>query len=1553
MGGGGKGGSTTTSTVQIPPEVLARYNAVNARADTVAQQPYQAYSQDPNAFVAPLTSTQQAGIANTNAMAGAAQPYYANATNQLMQAQAGVQPGINNATQALTQGQQQGQNYLGAATNVGLAGAQAVNPNALDVNQYMNPFTQNVVNATQAAMNQQQGQQLSQQQSDAIRGGAFGGDRANLQRGALMGQQSLAQAQAISPLYQQNYNQALAAAQQQQGVGLGAAQANRAALQNYSQQLGNLGQQGFNQGLAGSQQYGNLTQQGYNMGANTAQNLASLGTNAQQAGLAGAQAQMAAGQAQQQTQQAGLQALYNQFQQGQAYPFQVAQFLANIAEGTGALSGNTTTSTTSGGGGFFSSDRRLKENVQKVGKTNDGQPIYRFNYKGDPRTQIGLMAQDVEKSHPDAVGLAGGYKTVNYKKATDGAVRKADGGSTSNDAYSMSSPSALLQDSGKGLGAAAPAMTLPHMVSSDEDMRNNAATFASRFGDTGANAAAVEAMRAPRVGQPSEDEKAGYSLGTLASKRDQLSSLMSSQGRGDTGLGSGPGYTNDQISQLQKFLAPYQAQNTAASSQGGLVAAPGDFARGGFAGGGYTDPMGAYYHNAALDYYGPQGAQNAGLGAIIAQGGGGARSLVPAQAAPRPPQKDPIAEANQMAGLATNGAKFYDWAKSKSATPEKYDNVWTPRKNGDAESANEDEDALIDLETPVNTPAEARGGLIGRRHHYSGNGFVPYGGGVGGGFLSGILQDQAQEPQRQLMDSKTKPTAPKPQSSPVGEAMQIANFGKMGKGAYDWAGKQLAGEASPTGLAGATGDTAAGLGGGSLAGDVGGGTGAILGDVGADVAGGAAADTVAGLGADLAVDAAAPEMMAGLAGGEGAAEFLPFLFLKNGGAAQGRRHFDGENGSYVDPEQTTVVSKGNKLPKVPVPDNRPGPEDALVSSAPTRAPKGGVAPSSSFSMPDFSGLVPQGVKDTLTSENFLVPALAGIGSMLASPNKTLLGAVGSGLVGGTTAYTNLEKQQNEMMAKRVEMMKNVFSGPFFSEDGKTQYWRMAGNPNRLTREQYNAAASKFLNIPGANGVSTQAPPQEEPRPSVSAAGKPQNEAVEIARGTTVEPAPKPRETAPAVAAGAPAPAPAAASNPAPAAAAPTSAATPATVSAPPAATATMPAAAALNPAITKAALVKQALAPGSTAFDGLPASKDPRVLQPKIDAYNQRIDELNATIQRAQSSPEAITSPEGEKQITLWQNSLNNLKAQRDDLAKTMDASVDSVVSVPLAMAVKDAETRAEQQAKLDFLGPTKAAELKAELEKRGVTDPLDVKKEVDVAVAKAQGLLPTEYDKIAFTKNIDRQSAAQEKAYQMAGQGQQLVNQAHAYMKAVTDKDGNIVVSGGPLGSKFATASQVLQQMGFSPKFAQDLTGTDPNAAGASKKLQASFASEMARLDLEKSPAVREFSTYMNTSPGVDLPEKTLVWLMNNVIVPKAESMKKGYLAVASLKPEKDNIERALFDYNETNPWFSQETAPTIAGGRAQGAQTTQPARRDVPAGTPPNLIEQELRKRAAQGRQ
>jgi len=64
------------------------------------------------------------------------------------------------------------------------------------------------------------------------------------------------------------------------------------------------------------------------------------------------------------------------------------------------------------------SDERLKEDVDQVGELFDGQPVYKYRYIGDNVFRIGLMAQDVEKTHPEAVVEIGGYKAVRYDKAT-------------------------------------------------------------------------------------------------------------------------------------------------------------------------------------------------------------------------------------------------------------------------------------------------------------------------------------------------------------------------------------------------------------------------------------------------------------------------------------------------------------------------------------------------------------------------------------------------------------------------------------------------------------------------------------------------------------------------------------------------------------------------------------------------------------------------------------------------------------------------------------------------------------------------------------------------------------------------------------------------------------------------------------------------------------------------------------------------------------------------------------------------------------------------------
>ena len=405
MAGGGKT-ATSSSSVQIPPEVLARYNSVNAQAQTAANQPFQQYSTDPNAFVAPLNSTQQAAIANTNAYAGAAQPYYGAAGQALGAGVNAAAPLVGQSAGTIGQAQDVGNAYnqaaaqgyatapgaadpynqaagtaygagLAAATPFTLAGGQAVNAQQIggqQIGQFMSPYLGSVYNATLAGENMQNAQQASGLQGQAIQAGAFGGDRSGIAQANLAYQQNLANAQTNANILNTGYGQALGAAQQQQGVNLAAQQANRAALQTtgqnlygqltgtgqalaglgqnvYGQQTGaaqglaGVGNQAFGQGATTAAQQAALGNQVYGMGTGTAQTLGALGAGAQTAGLQGAQAQMAAGTQAQQTQQAGLSALYNQFLQQQAYPFQTAQFLANIAEGTGALSGSTTTTT--------------------------------------------------------------------------------------------------------------------------------------------------------------------------------------------------------------------------------------------------------------------------------------------------------------------------------------------------------------------------------------------------------------------------------------------------------------------------------------------------------------------------------------------------------------------------------------------------------------------------------------------------------------------------------------------------------------------------------------------------------------------------------------------------------------------------------------------------------------------------------------------------------------------------------------------------------------------------------------------------------------------------------------------------------------------------------------------------------------------------------------------------------------------------------------------------------------------------------------------------------
>jgi hypothetical protein len=70
-----------------------------------------------------------------------------------------------------------------------------------------------------------------------------------------------------------------------------------------------------------------------------------------------------------------------------------------------------------GAGATYFSDRRLKENIEVVGRDERTMlPLYEFDYiGGSGKRYLGVMADDVEKKFPDMVfTMPDGYKAVNY-----------------------------------------------------------------------------------------------------------------------------------------------------------------------------------------------------------------------------------------------------------------------------------------------------------------------------------------------------------------------------------------------------------------------------------------------------------------------------------------------------------------------------------------------------------------------------------------------------------------------------------------------------------------------------------------------------------------------------------------------------------------------------------------------------------------------------------------------------------------------------------------------------------------------------------------------------------------------------------------------------------------------------------------------------------------------------------------------------------------------------------------------------------------------------------
>lgn len=74
-----------------------------------------------------------------------------------------------------------------------------------------------------------------------------------------------------------------------------------------------------------------------------------------------------------------------------------------------------------GSAAIIASDERLKEDIHKVGETDDEIPIVSYRYKGDPVPRLGFLAQDVQKKRPEAVVKLGGVLGIDMQKMREAA----------------------------------------------------------------------------------------------------------------------------------------------------------------------------------------------------------------------------------------------------------------------------------------------------------------------------------------------------------------------------------------------------------------------------------------------------------------------------------------------------------------------------------------------------------------------------------------------------------------------------------------------------------------------------------------------------------------------------------------------------------------------------------------------------------------------------------------------------------------------------------------------------------------------------------------------------------------------------------------------------------------------------------------------------------------------------------------------------------------------------------------------------------------------------
>ena len=1463
-------------------------------------------------------------------------PYYGAAGQNIAQAQAGAAP------------------YQQLATEYGLAGTQAVNPQALQTATYMSPYLQQVVQPTMQALYQQQQQQQSQLAGNLAMQGAFGGDRGAIQQANLAQQQGLAASQTLGNLYNQAYQQALAAAQQQQGVNLAAQQANRAALQQFTPQALGIGQQGFAQGLGAAQAQQGLGAGILGAGTNVGQALAGYGQGLTQTGLAANQAYLGAATLPQTTQQALNTALYNQFLQQQGYPFQVSQFLANIAEGTGPLYGSTTSAVTNQPTSFFS-DERAKENIVEVGRTHDDQPIYKYNYKGEPHAKrIGLIAQEVEQDHPEAVGVAGGLKTVDYDKATKHAEvhHAAEGGlvpESMGGAVPLSDIRQNYEDGGVVEYLTRGQTTVPYGRKRRFDLTSLPGGGAQMAG------AARGLVPSPLLNVPEHPSEFNQLMGGLSSATGAAKTLGEGYSMGKEALFGG--YDRDPkdpskivptrgmigiggewkpeagtiatgaIARTVKGEPAPQGQTSATSPTITNVPEsdptnPAVRMHGGRIhrdGGGLVDPLAALQAQYAQAPWSSQPTIPAGL-AGPKQSVAHATGLKPSPLlSPPPGGESALKGVSEGSTAVKNVADIYRdvFGPSKSDQP-------TPRTAPTA-SDTRSERAQIGATGPDSGPAIEPPGYSAPE--------------LGNTLVAGLAPDMGGS----VSDASS--------IADIMSSLQAAHGGRIKRAGGGLAAAlpyYTASEAVPANILD-IGQQEAQEAEGAMAKNK---------PAPAGGGGGGGGSPLSSITAPLSAAASIASLIAAFA------------------ARGGRIHKEGA-GAVTD---QGITDRALQIAQAAQTDNaQPRPKPTVETKKEPGVAPVVAAPGTTPAPKEDRDFVTRAY-DFATKEQNIIPLLIGLGTMASSPSRYLGSAILQGLAGGAQQYYQMGTKATELGIKQQEantqraaqlskmlttsadaMVLRAASGQDMTgaalqyQQIMNAYSKMLGISN-MSADQAKIAADGWKNgtifdklIPSQNpyyygwlaGLNGNISPElakhfleardkamKEIRDNGGAetpdggwvtfeqitAARNQIEAQREATKTTA------RTTAEQ----------------------------------------TAPTSANLERALKAHEEARKQVA--KYQKDGLPV---PPELQKTVEDLSNEINRIRAGVGKRtaggriakqgggglEGGDEMVFGPdiaqaEPEPQVAQAPPAAPATATP----AAPVPPAVPAPPPAPAAPRLRDDDNPAFWQGKIDEgiknnYQPEALAYFREKMNKAAERIAKGEARNTDNSPYVPPGELQRKAEERAIelsaNKRVEQNYAVLADAQNSAIQGQTMINQAKALLDIAFDENGRPRISTGPGGEQINRAAAYLKQAGFSDDFIRRFMSTDPTRADELNKLTTSFATEIARQDLPGA-AVRqqEFLTYMKTVPGQQVLPAAFRYITENIIIPKAQYHIDAYNHVADLDPAKANIPKALVDFGRDSPWYTPSAT----------ARPTAPAAGPKPIEMKPGDIPLNLRGKGAE---